>query len=98
MAYSCRYILHYVLMVIVLFKSVSKFAINLHTVIVINEMRAMKNKINFLSFNKLWEVIDDLKKGASITSLSKKYNVSKSTICRIKKKLRFYKTFCNKNI
>jgi IS30 family transposase len=42
-------------------------------------------------------VIQELKSGASVTNLAKKYDVAKSTICKIKKKQREIIIFCAVN-
>lgn len=45
-----------------------------------------KNSRKFLSLNEKCEILEYLKKGSSVTVLSKKYKVAKSTICSIKNK------------
>lgn len=43
-------------------------------------------KLNILSLQQKADILERLKKGASVTALSKQYNVAKSTICSFKKK------------
>jgi len=43
-------------------------------------------KPKFLSLKEKADIIDQYKSGLSVTSLARKYNVAKSTICSINKK------------
>ena len=43
-------------------------------------------KVNILTLQQKADILERLKKGASVTTLAKQYNIAKSTVCSFKKK------------